>query len=87
MLAHLALAAALIVAATQLAPELSDSRLPEAASRTSAVILAVPEPDANVGEPGRCPPANAQPAYRDLSSMALIPPAFPAPLENPNPHP
>ena len=87
MLAHLALAAALMMAATHLTPELSDSRLPEATSRTSAVILAVPDPDANVGEPGRCAPANAQPAYRDLSGMALISPASPTTHESPGPHP
>ena len=84
---HLALAAALLMAATHLTPELSDSRLPEAASRTSAVILAVPDPDANVSKPDHCAPANAQSAYRDLSGMALIPPASPATHENPGPHP
>lgn len=87
MLAHLALAGALMMAATHLTPELSGSRLPEDASRTSAVILAAPDPDANVAEPGRCAPTSAPPAYRDLSGMALIPPASPATFENPDPRP
>ena len=85
MLVHLALAAALMAAATHLAPALPES--PSTTSHTSAVILAVPEPDANAGEPGRCPPASAPPAYRDLSGMALIPPASFAVPETSGPRP
>ncbi|MXY14126.1 MAG: hypothetical protein F4Y53_00285 [Proteobacteria bacterium] len=87
MLAQLALAAALIVAATHLVPEPTGSPLPRDGSRTGTVILTAPDPDANVGEPGRCPQANAQPAYRDLSGMALILPASPVAPEAPGPRP
>ena len=87
MLVHLVLAAALALAATHLAPALLESQVPSTTPPMSTVTLAVPDPDANAGEPGRCPPANAQPLYRDLSAMALIPPASPIMVENPGPHP
>lgn len=78
MLAHLALATALVVAATHLAPSLPDSP-------TSAVVLATPAPNASVHKPGYCPPASGQPVYRDLSGTTLIPAIPRTPLENPGP--
>lgn len=73
MPAHLALATALLLAAAHLAPPLPDS--PE-----GAVILTTPDTKAN--EPGRCPSAGDQPAYRDLSDTTLIPVTPRIPLEN-----
>ena len=87
MLAHLAFVATLIVTATHLTLEPPGSPPPVANSQMGTVILTAPDPDATVAEPGRCLPASTQPAYRDLSGMALIPPASSAMFENRGPHP
>ena len=81
MLAHLALATALAVAATHLAPPLLDSRTRVSDSPAAAVILTAP--DTKAREPGRCPPAGGQPVYRDLSDRVLIPVAPRTPLGHP----
>lgn len=80
MLVHLALATALFLAGTHLAPPLLDSH-------TGTVILAAPDPDANVRAPGHCPPAGGEPRYRDLSGRALIPATPRTAPASPGPHP
>lgn len=81
MLAHLALTAALVVAATHLAPPWLDSRTRVSDSPAAAVILTAP--DTRAREPGRCPTAGGQPVYRDLSNQALIPATPRTPPANP----